>query len=147
MAIDKDLFSSSNFQSTIAYYCNKIGWKIAEINSSKAVIRFSMESGSTQTIFILRYDTTLEFSCPSGLKFDSFDYIPHELSSYLLKENSTFKVGFWCIEEIGGRHVFSIMHNAEISLMDVSYFIRIVKALINKCDAFEQAAERALRGR
>lgn len=146
MAIDKDLFSSSNFQSTVTYYCNQIGWRIAEINSSKAVLRFSMESGSTQTVFILRYDTTLEFSCPSGVKFDSFDYIPHQLSSYLLRENSKFKIGFWCIEEIGGRQVFSIMHNAEISLMDVRHFMNIVKALINKCDDFERATEQALRG-
>jgi hypothetical protein len=147
MAIDKDLFSSNNFQSTITYYCNQVGWNIAEINSGKAVMRFEMESGSTQTVFILRYDTTLEFSCPSGVKFDSFDYIPHQLSSYLLRENSKFKVGFWCIEELGGRQVFSIMHNAEISLMGVSYFKSIVNVLIDKCDDFEQAAEQALRGR
>lgn len=147
MAINKDLFSSNNFQSTIIGYCNQIGWRITEINSNKAVINFNMESGSTQTVFILRYDTTLEISCPSGLKFDSFDYIPHKLSSYLLKDNSKYKVGFWCIEEITGRQVFSIMHNAEISLMDVSYFVGIVKTLIRKCDDFEQAAEQAIRGR
>lgn len=146
MAIDKDLFSSNNFQSTIMMYCNQVGWKINDINPNGATLRFSMDSGSTQTIFILRYDTTLEFSCPSGLKFDSFDYIPHQLSSYLLRENSKFKVGFWCIEEIAGRQVFSIMHNAEISLMDVRYFVSIVSTLYNKCDDFERAAEKALRG-
>ena len=146
MAIDKDLFSSDNFQSTIRRYCNQIGWQIAEINSSKAIMRFDAESGTTQTVFILRYDTTLELSCPSGLKFDTFDDIPHSLSSYLLAENSKFKVGFWCIEQLGGRQVFSIMHNAEISLMDVSYFMSIVKMLVSKCDEFEQAAEKALKG-
>jgi hypothetical protein len=103
-----------------------------------------MGSGTTQTVFILRYDTTLEFSCPSGLKFVGFDYIPHQLSSYLLKENSKYKVGFWCVEEISGKHVFSIMHNAEISLIDVNYFVRIIQALINKCEDFEQAAEQAI---
>jgi hypothetical protein len=147
MAIDKDLFSSNNFQSTIINYCNRAGWRIAEINTSKAVIRFNMDSGSTQTVFILRYDTTLEFSCPSGLKFDSFDYIPHQLSSFLLKENSQFKIGFWAIEEIGGRLVFSIMHNAEISLIDVNYFVKIITVLVDKCDKFEQATEQAIRGR
>jgi hypothetical protein len=147
MAIDKDLFSSNNFQSTIINYCNRVGWRISEINDNKAVIRFNMESGSTQTIFILRYNTTLEFSCPSGLKFDSFDYIPHQLSSFLLKENSQFKIGFWSIEELGGRQVFSIMHNSEISLIDVNYFVRIIQTLTDKCDNFEQAAEQAIRGR
>ena len=105
-----------------------------------------MSSGSTQTVFILRYDTTLEFSCPSGLKFDSFDYIPHQLSSYLLKESSKYKTGFWCLEEISGRQVFSIMHNAEISLLDINYFIKIVQTLINNCDEFERMTEQAIRG-
>ena len=146
MAIEKDLFSYNNFQATVRGYCNQIGWSIADINSSKAVIKFNMNSGSTQTVFILRYDTTLEFSCPSGLKFDSFDYIPHQISSYLLKESSKYKTGFWCLEEIEGRQVFSIMHNAEISLLDINYFIKIVQTLINNCDEFERATEQAIRG-
>ncbi len=147
MAIDKDLFSSDNFQYTIRRYCNQIGWQISEINASKAIMQFNMASGTTQTLFILRYDTTLEFSCPSGLKFDTFDNIPHALSSYLLVENSKFKVGFWCIEQLGGRQVFSIMHNAKIDLMDVTYFMSVVNTLVTKCDEFEQAAEQALGGR
>lgn len=146
MAIEKDLFSSNNFQVTVRGYCNQIGWRIADINSNKAIIKFNMASGSTQTVFILRYDTTLEFSCPSGLKFDSFDYIPHQISSYLLKESSKYKTGFWCLEEINGRQVFSIMHNAEISLLDINYFIKIVQTLINKCDDFERMTEQAIRG-
>ncbi len=146
MAIEKDLFSSNNFQATVIGYCSQIGWGISDINSNKAVIKFNMASGSTQTVFILRYNTTLEFSCPSGLKFDDFDYIPHQLSSYLLKENSKYKIAFWCIEEISGRLLFSIMHNAEISLLDINYFVNIVKTLINKCDEFEKAAEQAIRG-
>jgi hypothetical protein len=145
MAIEKDLFSAGNFQSTIISYCNRLGWRIAEINTNKAILRFEMTSGSTQTIFILRYNTTLEFSCPSGLKFPNFDYIPHQLSSFLLKENSKYKIGFWSIEEIGNKDVFSIMHNAEISLIDVNYFMSIVQSLIKRCDEFEQAAESAIR--
>lgn len=145
MAIDKDLFSSNNFQSTIIGYCNQVGLNISDINPNRAILKFKARSGSTQTIFILRYDTTLEFSCPSGLKFDSFNYIPHQLSSFLLKENSRYKIGFWCVEEIGNRLVFSIMHNAEITLIDVSYFIDIVKTLVDRCDEFEESAEQAIR--
>jgi hypothetical protein len=39
------------------------------------------------------------------------------------------------------------MHNSEISLIDVNYFVSIVQALTNRCDKFEQAAEKAIRGR
>jgi hypothetical protein len=38
------------------------------------------------------------------------------------------------------------MHNAEISLLDINYFINIVQTLINKCDEFERATEQAIRG-
>ena len=146
MAINKDLFSVNNFQSTIRGYCNRIGWGIAELNSNKAVLRFGMDSGTTQTVFIIRYETTLEFSCPTGLKFSGFDAIPHQLSSYMLKENSKYKIGFWCIEELSNRQVFSIMHNAEMSLIDINYFLSIVKTLVQKCENLEQAAEQGLRG-
>lgn len=144
MAIDKDLFSSSNFQSIIKKYCTHIGWRIEEIDSNGAILQFNMNSGSTQTIFIIRHDTTLEFSCPSGLKFDDFNEIPHAFSSHLLIENCKYKFGFWCIEEINDKKVFSIMHNAEISLMNVNYFIKIIDNLVKKCDEFEQAAEQAI---
>ncbi|WP_013325250.1 hypothetical protein [Gloeothece verrucosa] len=144
MAINKDIFSSNRFRSTIQGYCREIGWNILDINDNKAVLVFQMSSGNSQTLYIIRYENTLEFSCPSGVKFDDIDDIPHQLSTWLLIKNSKFKIGFWCIEEIGGRQVFSIMHNAEMSLIDVNYFNKVVLKLINDCDEFEEAIESAL---
>lgn len=145
MAIDLDLFSGNNYRSTIQRYCNTLGWKISDINDRRTILRFTMDSGTTQTLFIIRYDTTLEFSCPSGVKFSSRDDVPGWMSTFLLQENSGFKLGFWAIEEINGQQVFSIMHNAEISLIDVDYFGRVIMRLVNECDKFEQAVSRALR--
>lgn len=144
MAIDLDLFSGSNYQSTIRSYCNSLGWKINDINDRRTILRFTMESGTTQTVFIIRYDTTLEFSCPSGVKFRDKDSVPGRLSTLLLHENSTFKIGFWAIEEIEGQYHFSIMHNAEISLIDVKYFGKTILKLIDECEKLEQAVSRAL---
>ena len=144
MAIDQDLFSSFKFRSTIEGYCRDIGWNISTIDNKTAVIKFDMESGSTQTLFIIKYDSTLEFSCPTGLKFDDLDDIPHNLSTFLLSQNSQYKVGFWCIENIGGKQVFSILHNAEMSLIDVNYFGRVVMKLIKECDDFERRIEELL---
>ncbi|MFO8041118.1 MAG: hypothetical protein R6U67_16920, partial [Sodalinema sp.] len=84
------------------------------------------------------------FSCPSGVKFREKDSIPGWLSTLLLSQNSTFKIGFWAIEEIGDQHHFSIMHNAEMSLIDVQYFGRTVLKLIDECEKLEQAVSRAL---
>ncbi len=141
MAIDKDLFSSFKFRSTIEGYCRDIGWKISSIDNQIAVIRFDMESGSTQTLFIVKYDSTLEFSCPSGLKFDDIDDIPHNLSTFLLGKNAEYKLGFWALQKIGGKQTFSIIHNAEMSLIDVNYFRKLLIILVEKCDEFEQNIE------
>ena len=138
-------FSGVNFQNTIKRYCDQVGWKIYDSNNSRVVLRFTMESGRTQTLYIIRYESTLEFSVPSMAQFDSVDNIPHYLSTLLLKRSSERKYGFWCIEEIGGKQVFSHMHNAEIELIDVNYFAKLVRALINECDDFEKTLIEMLR--
>lgn len=63
------LFSGVNFASTIKKYCAASGWKIADLNSERAVLLFSMSSGRDQTPYIIRYDTTLEFSVLSAVAF------------------------------------------------------------------------------
>jgi|GEM_PF-1195748 hypothetical protein len=141
MAIDKDIFSSFKFRSTVESYCQNLDWNIYKIDNKTAVIKFNMESGSTQTVFIIKYDLTIEFSCPSGLKFDDVDDIPHRLSTLLLQKNAQYKLGFWGIENIGDQQVFSIIHNAEMSLIDVDYFRRVVIQLVDECDEFERTIE------
>lgn len=131
------LFSGVNFKQTVQRYCNEIGWKIAEIDDKHATLKFNMDSGRTQTLWIIRYDTTLEFSVPSLAQFDSEDKIPHYLSTLLLKRNSQNKIGFWCIEESGGKQIYSYMHNAEAELINTEYFMRVVGLLVKECDDFE----------
>lgn len=133
----ESLFSGVNFANTIKKYCTANGWKIADLNDSRAILRFSMSSGRDQTLYIIRYESTLEFSVPSMAAFDSEDDIPHFLSTLLLKRSAEKKIGFWCIEKIGGEHVYSCMHNAEMQLIDSNYFAKVVRALITECDDFE----------
>ncbi len=144
MPLDQ-LFSGANFASTVQSYCNAIGWKVAELSSQNAVLRFNMDSGRQQMLFIIRYDTTLEFSVPSLAAFDSEQNIPHLLSTLLLQRNAERKVGFWCLEKIKGKHVFSCMHNAEIRLLDQGYFKTVVESLVLECDHFEDILIRMMR--
>lgn len=146
MALDLDLFSSSNFRPTVQKYCRALGWNNADINDSRAILRFKADSGNTQTLFILSYDNTLEFSVPSGISYDSISDVPGFLSTLLLRKNANRKVGYWCIEELGGKQTFSIMHNAEISLINVDYFGLIVSELVAECDEVEQAVLKMIRG-
>ncbi|GIV87341.1 MAG: hypothetical protein KatS3mg054_1370 [Chloroflexus sp.] len=44
------LFSGVNFRVTIQKYCNEKGWRINDINDSRAILKFSMNSGRTQTL-------------------------------------------------------------------------------------------------
>ncbi|HOT90861.1 MAG TPA: hypothetical protein PLN71_04705 [Anaerolineae bacterium] len=139
------LFSGANFRVTIQKYCNEKGWRINDINDSRAILKFSMDSGRTQTLYIIKYESTLEFSVPSVFSFDSVDNIPHYISTLLLKRSSEKKIGFWCIEQIGNKQVFSCMHNAEMQLIDSRYFAAVVTALVLECDELESVILNILR--
>lgn len=135
------LFSAASFQRTIQKYCHEQGWAIRDINDNKAILKFEAESGTTQTVYIIRYDTTLEFSVPSKFFFADDDAVPHRLSTDLLRKNSEKKVGFWCIETINDESVFSLMHNEEVHLIDSAHFSGIVRHLVRECDEFEIAVD------
>ena len=140
----ENLFSGLNFTNTIKKYCNEADWNIADLDKEVAVLKFSMNSGRRQTLYIIKYESTLEFSVPSMAAFDSEEDIPDFLSTLLLKRNSEKKIGFWCIEITGGKHVYSCMHNAEMQLINQNYFMKVVRALINECDEFEETLKQML---
>lgn len=144
MASFAQLFSGVNFQSTIRKYCADQQWKIADLNNRRATLRFTMSSGRNQTLFIIKYDSTLEFSVPSGVSFHTIDQIPYYFSTLLLQKNAQNKIGFWCIETIGDKLTFSCMHNAELELLNSKYFANIVRFLTNECDEFEGEVIRML---
>ena len=135
MAIGLDLFSGSKFRRTIQDYCNQLGWKIQDIDyvdDSTLVLKFPIDSVNIQTIFISREKELLEFSIKSGFYFPSLDEIPNKLSTFLLSDNLTSKVGFWCLEKVGTRQTLTVMHNAELSLINPKSFRSIVLALVKK---------------
>lgn len=137
-----ELFAGVNFQTTIQRYCASQGWKIADLNDQRARLGFTMGSGSKQTLYILKYDTTLEFSVQSALAYPSVDAIPDFVSTLLLKRNVERTIGFWCIEELQGMQVYSCMHNADMRLIDSACFGRIVRALLDEVEDFEQTLRR-----
>lgn len=136
MSLD-GLFADATYKLTMQKYCANHGWKIADLNDRRMILKFNMESGRTQTLYVIRYETTLEFSVPSMLNFASENELPHQISTLLLRRNMENKIGFWCIEKIGEKFVYSYMHNAEMQLIDNEYFGRVVMALIGECDKLE----------
>lgn len=139
-----ELFAGATFERTIKQYCDDQGWQLADLNDRRAILQFTMESGRTQTLYIIKYDTTLEFSVPSALSYASTDDVPHQVSTLLLQRNAQKKIGFWCIEEIQDKKTYSCMHNAEVNLIDSNYFASVVSALIEECDEFEGTADQMM---
>ena len=131
------LFSGGSFKNAVQTCSAQNGWHVAEITDSMAKLRFTMPTGRVQILYIIKYDSTMEFSVPSAALFDSEEECPGDLSTILLRRNAERKVGFWCIEPISGKYGYSCMHNAEIQQIDAAYFARIVRALIEECDEFE----------
>lgn len=77
------LFSGIDFHNSIQKYASQHGWSVAEVDSDHALLRFRLALGRTQILYILRFDTTLEFFVPSLVNYDRESEIPHYLSTLL----------------------------------------------------------------
>jgi hypothetical protein len=125
------------FKRAIKTYCEEYKWKLLEADEDQAELEFGKSGGGNKRLHITRHDSTAEFSVPSFIGFKSEEEIPDALSTLLLRRNSQKKIGFWCIDQMKGRFVYSCMHNAELKLLDSQYFAVIVKSLIEERDAIE----------
>ncbi len=129
--------TKQSFEDLVINNSAKAGWKIAKLNDRQAILKFSMDSGIEQRLYITKYDSILKFSVPSAAVFDSLEEIPHIVSSILLTKNAAYKLGEWCVEKNQGKMVYSIMHNVDINFVDSGYFVNLVHFLISECDKFD----------
>lgn len=125
------------FSSFISRMCAASNWAIREIDDEHAIIEFTLDQARSQTLFIFSFGDELEFSVPSFAAFDSLEDVPHFISSTLLQVNAKTKIGFWCLEQIGNKMVYSYMHNARMKMVDEAQFVDIVMTLVQRVDEFE----------
>ncbi len=125
------------FSAFINRMCAASNWAVRELDDEHAIIEFTLDQTRSQTLFIFSFGDELEFSVPSFAAFDSLEDVPHFISSTLLQVNAKTKIGFWCLEQIGNKMVFSYMHNAHMNLVDEKQFIDIVMTLVQRVDEFE----------
>jgi hypothetical protein len=135
--IPDEVPSQIDFTAFIIQMCSPHNWVVREVDSEHAVIEFTLDKTRSQTLFIFGFDDDVEFSVPSFAAFESLDKVPHLISSSLLQINAKTKIGFWCMEQIGDKLVYTYMHNARISLLDEKVFGEIVTTLIQRVDEFE----------
>lgn len=113
------------------------GWLVNDLNAKRAVIKFDLASGRTQTLYAIDLGEVVELSVPSVLVFETVDDVPHDLAVTCLRRSAKTKVGFWCIEQIEGKQVFSLMWNLPHRHLDAEAFGEVVRALVVGCDQLE----------
>lgn len=116
--------------------------RVAELKPTHAILRFSMSSGLTQSVYIMPYDEVWEFSVQSAIKFYNAADFPQALLAVLLVQNSKNKRAFWCIEQLSGQYVLSGMLNFPVDNLTPAEFSRICKALVIEVDKIEIAVLR-----
>lgn len=128
---------SSGFEARILGLVTTNGWVVHDINAKRAVIKFDVPSGRTQTLYVIDLGEVVELSVPSVLVYDTVDEVPHDLAVTCLRRSAKTKVGFWCLEQIEGKQAFSFMWNLPQRLLDSETFGEVVRALVVGCDELE----------
>lgn len=113
------------------------GWVVHDLNAKRAVIKFDVASGRTQTLYAIDLGEVVELSVPSVLVYDTVDDVPRDLAVTCLRRSARTKVGFWCLEQIEGKQAFSFMWNMPHRLLDATAFGEVVRALVVGCDELE----------
>lgn len=129
------------FKRAVKTYCQEHHLEVAELDEDHSELIFIMPTERKKRLYLARYDSTVEFSLPGFTGFDSEEDIPNAFSTNLLQRNAKKKIGFWCIDKIKGKFVYSFMHNAELKLLDGQHFFNIVSGLIAESEAIEELME------
>jgi 8-oxo-dGTP pyrophosphatase MutT (NUDIX family) len=133
------------FKRVIKTYCEDYQWKLVEVTQDYAELEYDMPAGGQKKIHITRHDSTVEFSVSSFIGFKAQAESLDAFSTTLLRRNSQKKIGFWCIDQIKEEFIYCYMHNAELKLLDSSYFAAIVVGLTDECDAIEGIIKNAAK--
>lgn len=136
MAAEKAV-NPGDFESRIEAMVAANGWVLHDLNPKRAVIKFDLVSGRTQTLYAIDLGEVVELSVPSALAFDTVDDVPRDLAVTCLRRSAKTKVGFWCLEQIEGKQAFSLMWNLPHRLLDAVTFGEVVRALVVGCDELE----------
>lgn len=127
----------SGFEATILELAGANGWVVHDLNAKRAVIKFDLASGRTQTLYVIDLGEVVELSVPSVMVYDTVDEVPHDLAVTCLRRSAKTKVGFWCLEQIEGKQAFSFMWNLQLRQLDAVTFGDVVRALVVGCDELE----------
>jgi 8-oxo-dGTP pyrophosphatase MutT (NUDIX family) len=130
-------FDGEYFKRAVKTYCEDHQWEIAELDEDFAELILATPADRKQSLQLAHHDSMVEFSVPSTTIFHAEERLPGTLSTKLLRRNARKKIGFWGVDKISGKFVYSYMHNAELKLLDSQQFFNIVSALISESEVIE----------
>ncbi len=131
--------ADEEFEAKVGRWVTANGWVAHDINAKRAVVKFDLPSGRTQTLYAIDLGVVVELSVPSVLVFDTVEDVPPDLAVTCLRRNAKNTVGFWCLEQIEGKQAFSFMWNLPHRLLDAETFGQVVRELVVVCDELESA--------
>jgi 8-oxo-dGTP pyrophosphatase MutT (NUDIX family) len=126
------------FKRAVKTFCEDHQLELSEIDEDYCELEFVMPSKRKKSLHLTRYDSTVEFSAPSSTLFHMEEELRGRFSTTLLQRNAQKKIGFWCIDRIQGKLLYSYMHNVELQLLDSQQFFNIVSGLVAESEAIEE---------
>ena len=127
------------FESRVRDLARRSGLKVAESSHARAMLVFNC-SFAKQSLWIVPFSGGLwEFSSISALATDNPSTFPKIILISVLQQNATNRRGFWCIEQLGPKHVLGYMQNFPENLLTPDEFNRICWEVVKKVDELERA--------
>ena len=133
--------SATSFAPTIRKFCAEQGWELYRIGDDIAALKFEGDAGTEYTVIIFLFESALEFSVATKVRFASEGDIPRRLCTWLLCRSSGMRIGFWAIDDKGDDFFVKRMHTVESRFVDSEHFSLVVRHLIKSCDEFEAEVE------
>lgn len=123
------------FKQAIKTYCEEDRLHLLEVNEDYAELEYRMDGRNSTNIHVTRRGSTIKFSVFNPTAFDE-DSPADAFSTILLRLNSQSKVGFWCVERIKNKVIYSFANSVELKLLNSCSFVENIVGLIKECDRF-----------
>ena len=133
-----------SFESRIRRVASEASLNIAKANETFGLLKFNMESGNVQPVYVVPFDEVWEFSTQSALDTDDIFKFPSGILAWVLFRNSKSKRAYWCIESIQDKYYLSAMTNIPDISITPAEFSRTCRALVAEVEQLELALAKLL---
>jgi len=136
-----------DFVDFISSKANQSGWKITKvISESLVMLTFDADHGK-ENVYIkpcgkdANGNTVLEFSS-SGIPLADDISVNETIGLELLRRNGAMLSGYWGIESVSGKEVFSVFASQIAQTMDKDEFEAAVRGILNEIARFHKVAQK-----